>query len=245
MDPFLCGLAAICALLSEQCTDKSRHCQDKFEQCSNRRNDMTKTPSRKASKKEDYHHGDLRNVLIQTAKKILIEDGLDRMTLRHCTKVAGVSPSALSHHFKNLEGLLSSVAASGFEDLAEAIKSNLKELKDKEDPVKNVLRTYINFAIENSDLYRAMFSPKTGLGAGDYIEANQECFLILRDQVAKQKRKLGGLSAEITAFRIWALAHGFLLMAMTENAQIVLPDARIENENLDEVFFQYLMKGLW
>lgn len=201
--------------------------------------------SKKPTKKDDYHHGDLRNVLILTAKKILFEEGLERLTLRHCTQKAGVSPSALSHHFKNLEGLLTSVAASGFDDLAFEMKKNLEVIKEKEDPVKNIFRTYINFALVNSDLYRAMFSPKVGLGAIDYIESNQICFLILHEEVAKQKRNFEKLPTQIVAFRVWALVHGFLLLALTERVQMVLPVEVVNNEKLDEIYFEYLMKGMW
>lgn len=196
-------------------------------------------------KKVEYHHGDLRNVLIQTAKKILTEEGVDRLTVRHCTQQAGVSPSALSHHFKNLDGLLTSVAASGYEDLAVQYKDTLKSLKQNQDPVKFLFRTYINFAIKNSDLYRAMFSPKVGLGALDYILANQECFTIMKNEVEKQKKKLRGLTPEIATFRIWALAHGFLLMALTERVKMVLPEKEITNDKLEDIFFDYLLKDLW
>lgn len=206
---------------------------------------MSKKPTKKVIKKDVYHHGDLRNVLIETAKTILIEEGQERLTLRHCAQKAGVAPSSLSHHFKNLEGLLTSVAASGFDDLAFEMKKNLKELKDKEDPVKNIFRTYINFALKNSDLYRAMFSPKVGLGAIDYLESNQSSFLILYEEAAKQKRKLGKLPPQIAAFRLWALVHGFLLVALTERIQMLLPEKHVKNKKLVDIYFDYLIKGLW
>lgn len=204
---------------------------------------MNAISTKKVTKKDDYHHGDLRNVLIQTAKKILTEEGIDRLTLRYCTQKAGVSHSALSHHFTNLDGLLSSVAASGFIDLAEEIKKNLA-INNKEDSVKIFFRTYIHFALNNSGLYRAMFSPKVGLGATDYIESNQLCFSILLEEVAKQKRKRGKLPSQIVAFRLWAIAHGFLLMALHERVQIVLSNKVVEKEMLPELYFEFLMKGL-
>src|SRR5690242_3920257 len=61
-----------------------------------------------------YHHGALRDALLQAAEKVLERDGLPGLTLRAVAREAGVSHAAPTHHFGDLTGLLSELAAIGF-----------------------------------------------------------------------------------------------------------------------------------
>jgi len=58
-----------------------------------------------ATPRRGYHHGNLREALIEAGTEILDEDGLEALSLRACAKRAGVSHAAPQHHFGNLEGL--------------------------------------------------------------------------------------------------------------------------------------------
>ena len=67
---------------------------------------MTKT------KRDSYHHGDLRSALISAAEEIIAAEGVEGFTLRKAARKAGVSPGAPTHHFGSMAGLLSSRRAS-------------------------------------------------------------------------------------------------------------------------------------
>src|SRR3954466_11600516 len=69
---------------------------------------------RKSSGDTPYHHGDLREALLQAAERILERDGLAGLTLRAVAREAGVSHAAPTHHFGDLTGLVSELAAIGF-----------------------------------------------------------------------------------------------------------------------------------
>src|SRR5437763_15252056 len=73
-------------------------------------------PSRRAGASDDgpYHHGALRDALLQAAERVLERDGLGGLTLRAVAREAGVSHAAPTHHFGDLTGLLSELAAIGF-----------------------------------------------------------------------------------------------------------------------------------
>src|SRR6188768_1256582 len=61
-----------------------------------------------------YHHGALRDALLQAAERVLEHDGLAGLTLRAVAREAGVSHAAPTHHFGDLTGLVSELAAIGF-----------------------------------------------------------------------------------------------------------------------------------
>src|ERR1700730_15803154 len=71
---------------------------------------------RRAGANDDtpYHHGDLREALLQAAERVLERDGLAGVTLRAVARAAGVAHPAPPHHFGDLTGLVSELAAIGF-----------------------------------------------------------------------------------------------------------------------------------
>src|SRR5882672_9013424 len=72
--------------------------------------------SRGAGSGEDapYHHGALNEALLKAAERVLERDGLQGLTLRAVAREAGVSHAAPTHHFGDLTGLVSELAAIGF-----------------------------------------------------------------------------------------------------------------------------------
>src|SRR6266699_3781307 len=75
-----------------------------------------KPAARRSRVAEDtpYHHGALRDALLKAAERVLERDGLAGLTLRAVAREAGVSHAAPTHHFGDLAGLVSELAAIGF-----------------------------------------------------------------------------------------------------------------------------------
>src|SRR4051812_35887744 len=71
-----------------------------------------------------YHHGALRDALLEAAERVLERDGLAGLTLRAVAREAGVSHAAPTHHFGDLTGLLSELAAIGFARFNAAMASS-------------------------------------------------------------------------------------------------------------------------
>src|SRR5258708_36291675 len=68
-----------------------------------------------------YHHGALHEALLKAAEKVLERDGLQGLTLRAVAREAGVSHAAPTHHFGDLTGLVSELAAIGFQQFNAAM----------------------------------------------------------------------------------------------------------------------------
>src|SRR5436309_9989055 len=75
-----------------------------------------KPSARRSSSTENtpYHHGALHDALLKAAERVLERDGLGGLTLRAVAREAGVSHAAPTHHFGDLTGLLSELAAIGY-----------------------------------------------------------------------------------------------------------------------------------
>ncbi len=77
-------------------------------------------PSRRG-KARAYHHGALREALIEAAEAVIAERGVEGFTLREAARRAGVSPAAPAHHFGDAAGLLGEIAVRGYEELARTL----------------------------------------------------------------------------------------------------------------------------
>ena len=105
-----------------------------------------------------YHHGDLHAALLREARTMLREQGLEALTLRRLAQRAGVSRSALYHHFRDKNDLLCSLAAQGFERLDELLATaDLQPDERLPGELRRFVHAYIRFATEDPEQYDLMF----------------------------------------------------------------------------------------
>jgi len=72
-----------------------------------------------------YHHGDLRKALLDAAREMIEQDGIDAFTLRECARRAGVSHGAPAHHFTDRTGLLTALAVQALEQRVAAAEARM------------------------------------------------------------------------------------------------------------------------
>lgn len=180
---------------------------------------MTGDEQRETAK--PYHHGALREALLDAAERELIEKGEDGFSLRSTAKRAGVSHAAPAHHFRDVTALLHGVAQRGFERLTEAMRAEQAETgtHDPEAHITAAAVGYVRFAIDNPELFRLMFSGRATTGekpdelarAGDAalsVVVNAIGRLRGRDTLATEEGW-----REVTA--TWAIVHGYADLAIS------------------------------
>src|SRR5271155_1379973 len=90
-----------------------------------------------------YHHGDLRNGLLEAARAILEEESLAALTLRAVARKAGVSHAAPYRHFPNHEALLVELGVEGFQELRQYIAEAAKIAGPESDRIANIGAAYM------------------------------------------------------------------------------------------------------
>ena len=154
--------------------------------------------------KRSYHHGDLRAALLRAAEEELAASGVESFSLRQVAKRAGVSHAAPAHHFGDAGGLLTALAAEGFQRFLAAQAA--RETRAAPDPGAQLVAAglgYIDFAMQRPALFRLMFgSDRPDFTDADLDTASTAAYFHLREQVAAT----GGAEEETAA--VWAMAHG-------------------------------------
>ena len=108
-------------------------------------------------KTDTYHHGDLRQALMNNCLKLIEEKGVSGFTLREVARISKVSPAAPYHHFKNKTELLAAVAVIGFQMLDEAQRKTFYEFNNSSERLRALGRSYVMFAVNHKVYFHVMF----------------------------------------------------------------------------------------
>ncbi len=100
--------------------------------------------------RENYHHGDLRQTVLDLARERIEEEGADKISMRSLAKEIGVAHRAIYNHFADKETLLAAVAAVGYHELAALLGKSKDEAE--------FVRTYATFALDHRNLYTIMMN---------------------------------------------------------------------------------------
>jgi AcrR family transcriptional regulator len=160
-----------------------------------------------------YHHGDLRNALIEAGLAVLREHGAAGLNLREVARRAGVSHAAPYRHFADKEALVAAIALEGFEKLARAIQRTDSQHAEGSAFEKLLAagETYTRFAIDHADHFRIMFtgerSPETH---PDLYAASKRGFLYLISvvQAGQQAGAFRAGDPVDIAKMLWVTMHG-------------------------------------
>ncbi|MEI9953581.1 MAG: TetR/AcrR family transcriptional regulator [Pseudomonadota bacterium] len=106
----------------------------------------------------NYHHGDLRRVLLETAVRVVEKEGVAGLNLKAVADRAGVSTGAPYHHFQSRELLLAAIAEQGLTLLVQEMQRSAEAASPEADVQLEAMgRGYIRFAIGHRGHFRVMF----------------------------------------------------------------------------------------
>lgn len=210
-------------------------------------------PTALASKppKASYHHGGLRQSLVDAATDILHETQRWDFSLREVARRAGVSHNAPYGHFADKSALLAAVGVAGYEALRQRMLMASADAPDADAALTATGMAYIGFGLENPAHYRLMFGQELqsdGALPSDLLTAAEAARAVLRDIVRRGAQDgtldvdpddVLGLTAAVLA--CWAMVHGFTLLAIDGLAQL---ESSVDVEELAILTASRFRRGL-
>jgi AcrR family transcriptional regulator len=198
-------------------------------------------------RRRSYHHGNLREALVQAAVDLIGDRGPGGFTFADAARLAGVSPAAPYRHFRDREQLLCDVARRGFEQFAQELERAWDNgAPDAFAAYERLGRAYLNFARTEPAYYSAMFEAGISLDADPALrQAADNAFAVLREaseQLCLQLPRDARPPALMMALHVWSLAHGIsTLFARADGGRRKLP---MSPEDLLESAMLIYLRGL-
>jgi AcrR family transcriptional regulator len=185
-----------------------------------------------------YHHGDLRQALVQAGLDLAREGGPAAIVLREATRRAGVAPNAAYRHFANHQALFDAVRAAALGALAQAIEDEMVPARTEPDPVARaralllaVGRGYLGFARGETGWFRTAFASgahdvaippdparTAAMGLNPYELLSYALDAMLEAGVLPAERR------PMAEFLAWSAVHGMAMLAIDGPLRHVPPE---------------------
>jgi AcrR family transcriptional regulator len=172
-----------------------------------------------------YHHGDLRNALIEAGIELINEIGPEQFSLRKVAARCGVSQAAPYSHFAGKEDLLIAMQEHVTKQLMAVLREASKAWPDQKDPyiIIRMGKAYIMFFVEHQQYFSFLFSQPImsvnlsldGDDAGNF-PPYQLMKTVTRDIFGD---KLPKEKLEDVIIAAWATVHGLASIATMKNVR--------------------------
>jgi AcrR family transcriptional regulator len=170
-------------------------------------------------KPKSYHHGNLREALLQSAIRLIAEVGPTAFTLREVARRAGVSHNAPYRHFQDKDDLLAAVATQGYGELTDAMTA--AAAAQESNPLSRLKQAglaYVSFALRRPEHFTVMFeAPPSKQQRPEATEAAERAFSTLVGfvQECQEKKQLPPGDPMDFALLAWSWVHGIAKLAIT------------------------------
>lgn len=205
---------------------------------------MSRRKRHGSSERRGYHHGNLREALIEAALELISEKGPAGFTFADAARGAGVSPAAPYRHFRDRDALMADIAKRGFD----ALSTDLETAADAGTPspiptIERIGQAYIEFARREPALFSAMF--ESGQSSADEPElqaAEDRAFNVLlhaSENLSAMAPSGKRPPALMMALHLFSLAHGIAsLYSRGDGGRRSIPMS--PNELLEAAFLIYV-----
>jgi len=165
-----------------------------------------------------YQHGDLREALIDAGVKLLMEGGVDTLSLRAAAQLAGVSHAAPYRHYRDKDALISAIAERGFRMLTARMRAQLEASGARKAGRKLVALGvgYVMFGMEHPAYLQLIFGgfrSRTEIPL-ELALAGEEAYRVLRDTVEAgvASGELNKADVDDVALACWSIVHGLSML---------------------------------
>jgi AcrR family transcriptional regulator len=171
-------------------------------------------------RRKPYHHGNLRQALLESAILLIAEVGPAGFTLRELARRAGVSHNAPYRHFRDRDDLMAAVATQGFQELTQTMRRASKDESSALDRLKAAGLAYVTFALRRPEHFAVMFDGPASVKTDypDSAQAAEESFGTLLNFVksCQDERQLPEGDPHEFALLAWTMVHGVAKLAITQ-----------------------------
>jgi len=173
---------------------------------------------------DKYHHGNLKDVLLKAAFRLVAKSGLDQFTLREVARRAGVSHNAPYRHFRDKDDLVAALAAEAFRQLTKRLREEMTAGATAEDRLRTAARAYLHYGLDNPTRIQVMFHASFDRqNYPEYVAAYRDALEVVMELVQACGARTDA-EAETAGELIWASVHGIMELGLSGRLQHGQPE---------------------
>ncbi|MGQ0456090.1 MAG: TetR/AcrR family transcriptional regulator [Hyphomicrobium sp.] len=192
---------------------------------------MTEKHAETVRRKDAYHHGDLREALVNATRQLVFDKGAETFTLADACRLAGVSTAAPYKHFRDKDEILQEIIVQGFEQMSSERRAAVgAHPPGSVEGIVAMGHAYIAFARNETAIFRLMFGQIPSLCTAEHVQAHgQACFRGVIEDVARFCATNNVTQdASVLALELWTFVHGAASLAIDGDYDKVAPGLDVE-----------------
>ena len=169
---------------------------------------------------DTYHHGNIKEALIEAGIRIMNENGEDALSLRKVASACNVSHAAPYAHFKDKDELIEAIKKSVTEQLMGELEDAAHSASDSKSAIVRMGKRYVSFFRSNPDYYKFLFGRQNiiaHLRIDEKTDEDYPPFVLLKNTYLRYLKEYGikknKKEQEIELLKTWASAHGLAAIA--------------------------------
>jgi AcrR family transcriptional regulator len=174
-----------------------------------------------SAERRTRERAETRERILEAAREMFVELGYEATTMRAIADRIEYTPTAIYHHFRNKEALLSELCAQDFRALATAFH-RIGRIEDPVERLRRAGRTYVEFGLEHPMQYQLMFMTRKPPDIMKEIrpDPSEGAFAFLRetcaDMIASGRLRPEYQDPNELALMAWSAVHGFLALRIVK-----------------------------
>lgn len=179
------------------------------------------------SERRQKEKKEMRGLILETAMKLFLKDGFEKVTLRRIAEEIEYSPATIYLYFKDKNEIVFALHDEGFEKFY-LRQLTVLSIKDPWERLKEHARVYVSFALENPEYYELMFimrGPAKEIKKKENWEIGMRSFEFLKQNMrdCMEAGHLVKADLDVAAFAFWSFTHGIASLIIRDRC-IVCPD---------------------
>lgn len=165
-----------------------------------------------------YHHGNLREQILQTAFELLDVEGIEAVGIRKIARLLEVAHSAPANHFKSKQALLVALATDSFRDLySKIVQASSKETDNFRVAIHSFSNTILEFGLKYPHRYKLLWRSEYADDQNSELERVREDIYTQLTAILREQAKKKQVDVESQAIALWSLIHGYVLLRLDDN----------------------------
>ena len=178
-----------------------------------------------SAERKERDRQEMREMILSAATRLFIKEGFEHGTIRRIADEIEYSPATVYLYFKDKDAILCALQDVGFQELFRR-QQVLHAIKDPAEKLRVCGKIYLDFAMENKELYDLMFimrAPMNAFQSPEEWTVGRNTYEVLKDIVHECVREgyIKTDDPQIACFSLWALMHGVVSIFIRERAPMI------------------------